>query len=318
MGDTSETSRIFDVLSKNSIVSNASSNVSSMYENLSNNSLLFFGLLAVIIITIIIAALLYTYIGWQLFSKVQNNIDGTKVPVVGTELTKIIADIDDTGNGNRRSYSFWIYINDMNKYRGQFKNVLGISPNGTNFINSQASPHIFLDDKNNSLYVRFYKKADINITSTNCTSLANDDNLAEYIRQGIEIKYVPLQRWVHIVIVCNADSFRTSLYAYVDGDLIKTISSGEQFSLSKNNTITKTADLSDIELNGKGFLYIGSNPNSYCSGPGFSGLISNFSAYNYELNTKDIYAIYNKGPITGLLAALGLSNYGVRSPIYKL
>ena len=211
MGDTTDTSGIFDVLSKNDVMSSATSRINSMYYSLSENSTLFFGLLAVIVITVIIAALLYMYIGWQLFAKVQNTVEDTKIPVVGTELTKMITNIDSTSNGNRRSYSFWIYINDMNKYRGQFKNVLGLTNDSTDFYTTNASPHIFLDDKSNTMYIRFAKKYDTSINKT-CGTYKTDDLLAIYMQQGIEIKYVPLQRWVHIAIVCNADSYKVVLY----------------------------------------------------------------------------------------------------------
>jgi len=36
------------------------------------------------------------------------------------------------------------------------------------------------------------------------------------------------------------------------------------------------------------------------------------------LNKNDIYKEYNKGPLNGLLASIGISNYGLRNPIYKL
>jgi hypothetical protein len=155
MGDTTETSGIFDVLSKNDVVSSTKSKINNMYYSISDNSTLFFGLLAVVVITVIIAALLYMYIGWQLFAKVQNTVEDTKIPVIGTELTKMITNIDNTKNGNRRSYSFWIYINDMNKYRGQFKNVLGLTNESTDFYSNNASPHIFLDNINNTMYIYF-------------------------------------------------------------------------------------------------------------------------------------------------------------------
>jgi hypothetical protein len=68
-----------------------------------------------------------------------------------------------------------------------------------------------------------------------------------------------------------------------------------------------------------GYLYVG-NSRDYSKGigPGFYGLLSSFTSYNYELNQQDIYSIYNDGPITGFLAKLGLGAYGVRSPVYKL
>ncbi len=322
MGDTStDSSRIFDIISNNNIVSSATSKISETYDVMAANRTLFIGLFAVVVITIIVSVLLYTYIGWILFSKVENTVDGTKVPVLGTQLNKFSANVKNTANGTRRSFSFWIYINDMNKYKGQYKNVLGLYNSADSFDTNKCSPHVFLDDTNNTLYVRFAKKN--NKSDIECKNLSSELTLYQYMQQGIQIDYVPLQRWVHIAIVCNTDSFKTTLYAYVDGDLAKTIYNGESFDLVKNKSLTSggsklTATLNDINLDMSGYLYVGgSNPNSNC-GIGFSGLISNFSTFNYELNNKDIAAIYNRGPINGLLAALGLGAYGVRSPIYKL
>ena len=123
MGDTttSDSERIFDAFSNatNNVITNATSNVKSIYYSMSNNSTLFIGLFAVVVITVIIAALLYSYLGWTLFSKVENSVDGTKIPILGTELNKFVANVNNTANGTRRSFSFWIYINDMNKYNGQ-------------------------------------------------------------------------------------------------------------------------------------------------------------------------------------------------------
>jgi hypothetical protein len=51
---------------------------------------------------------------------------------------------------------------------------------------------------------------------------------------------------------------------------------------------------------------------------GFSGLISKFVIYNYDLNKNDVYKEYNKGPLGGLLSSIGIPNYGLRNPIYKI
>ena len=44
----------------------------------------------------------------------------------------------------------------------------------------------------------------------------------------------------------------------------------------------------------------------------------NFVPYNYGPFDKDIYNDYNEGPLSGFLSSLGLANYGLRSPIYKI
>ena len=200
----------------------------------------------------------------------------------------------------------------MSKYKGQYKNIVALSNNGNEFNPNTSSPHIFLDKNNNSLYIRFNKKGS---TETNlCPSLGSDTNIKNYMETGIFIKYIPLQRWVNIAIVCNSDSFKTSIYSYVDGDLVSTVS---QDAVYKIDDIEVTSKLNNIDLNLFGFLYVGSDNVGKC-GPGFSGLLTNFTSYNYELNQQDIYNVYNKGPIDGLLARMGLTAYGIRSPIYKL
>ena len=79
------------------------------------------------------------------------------------------------------------------------------------------------------------------------------------------------------------------------------------------------ANLNNLNLNTTGYLYVGNNRDfTNGVGPGFSGLLSSFSSYNYELNQQDIYNIYNEGPVTGFWAKLGLGSYGVRNPVYKL
>ena len=128
------------------------------------------------------------------------------------------------------------------------------------------------------------------------------------MKSGIEIKYVPVQRWVHIAIVVNSDSFTTNMYAYVDADLVNSDRDGS----------TNDKAYNDIELGETKYLYVGGDISNTRNGPGFSGLITNFSSYNYELNQNDIANIYQQGPVNGLLAYLGLGLYGIRNPIYKL
>ena len=335
---------IFDTLRKDGIVNSASNSITSLYENAFNNNSLFVGLLIVIIVAIIIAYVLYTYLGSKLFSKIKSVVSDTKVPVVGTKLSKFTADIAKNGNGSRRSYSFWVYINDMSKYKGQYQTIAAISSNGdSEYKLDSCSPYIFLDKTNNTMYIRFSKLEEDNFKDK--STISSIPELHKFLTSGIAIDYVPLQRWVHIAVVCNSTAFKTTLFAYVDGDLAKTISNNETFTLKgyedfyhndanrtceggttageNNKTVvcrgTLKSDLNNLNLNATGFLYVGNN-RDYKSGvgPGFSGLVASFVSYNYELNQQDIYAIYNNGPVTGFLAKLGLGAYGIRNPVYKL
>lgn len=285
--------------------------VSNLYSNLKENNLIYIGLFIVILLSILSIYFLYSMIGNYLFLKVVKTVPETTVPVLCTKSSVFKAEFPDMGNGSRRSFTFWIYIYDITKNSGNFKTVAAVSNNNdysssSSTVYRDASPHIFLDTDNNSLYCHFNnKKANTNITSFNNV---NKNNIDAYMRTGIKIDYIPLQRWVHVAIVVNSDSFSTSLYAYVDADLVKTERNGGQAGNMLN----------DIDLKQSTYLLVGGDTSNVKNGPGFSGLISNFSSYNYELNQNDISNIYRQGPVNGLLAYLGLGLYGIRNPIYKI
>jgi len=298
-------------MSNNEGINNAVSMVSNFYSDLKENNLLYIGLFIVIILCILTIYFLYTMIGRFLFLKVSTTVNETTVPVLCNKLTQFEAKFPEAGNGRRRSYSFWIYIYDISKNSGNYRTVAAVSnekdyssTSSTTYRN--ASPHIFLDKYNNKLYCHFNnKKINKNI---NYFNEVNENNINEYMKSGIEIKYVPVQRWVHIAIVVNSDSFTTNMYAYVDADLVNSDRDGS----------TNDKAYNDIELGETKYLYVGGDISNTRNGPGFSGLITNFSSYNYELNQNDIANIYQQGPVNGLLAYLGLGLYGIRNPIYKL
>lgn len=292
---------------------NLKNTVTNNYDSLFNSGYIYFGLIAVVIVCLLLAYLLYYLITTRLFLQVKVIAEETKSPIVCTEKRKLKFTYDKTGNGERRTFTFWIYLHDMNKYKGMYKNVFNINETEEVVNINKPSPYIFLDKNNNRLYVRFSKKG-IAEKEEMKYSLLDDTTLAGFMKQGIVIPYVPLQRWVHISIVCNANSYKNYIYAYVDGDLVNSTSTGEIDNVIGGNP----KDLKELNLNVQGFLNIGGSPNDFAEGPGFSGLISKVTTYNYELNQKDIYDDYSNGPIGGILSKLGLSNYGVRSPIYKI
>ena len=310
--------------SSSNAVSSIKSSVMS-YDYFSNQSL-FIGLFVVIVICIIIAYFLYKIITEKLFLNIKTVVSETNVPIVCTNLRKYKFDISNTGNGDRRSYTFWIYIHDMNKYPDQYKNVWCIRGTEADTSINNASPFIFLDKRENKLYVRFAPK--INSTTGSSGSSDNDftalssitdATLQRFMKRGITIPYIPLQRWVHVAIVCNANSYRSSINAYIDGDLVNVINHGEQ---DKHITVPAGAtrlnkELNDIDINKSGYVHIGGNV-AETSGVGFSGLVSKITSFNHDINPKDIYYEYYKGPVNSFFAALGIGNYGIRNPIYKI
>lgn len=274
------------------------------------------GLVFVILVCFFVSLGLYYVISKMIFNQSKIIIPVTKTPIVCTKYTKYsITDYNDSGNGKRRSYTFWIYINDLTKYQGQYKHVFHIGEEGD--ITSGA-PFVFLDSIQNKLYFRM---ATVRVTddsfktlkqSTVVNSVQNLSNTDKeiFMKQGIEIPYVPIQRWVHIAVVINENANGGTITAYVDGDISKIASTGDVIG-------SQSLNIQNLNLDKKGDLHIGGDGNA-SMGPGFSGLISKITMFNYDLNDRDVYDNYNEGPLDGLLASLGLANYGIRSPIYRI
>jgi len=298
------------------VITNTTNNIKEQYGDYFTNNYIYIGLVGVVIICVIVGWLLYRIITTKLFLNIKEVSEDTKVPIIGTEKKTFTFDYEPTGNGERRSYSFWIYIHDMNKYPNQYKKVLSMS-DGENTNIDKLSPLVFLDKTQNRMYVRFSTKIDNQRNNTDDFSSISESNLAQKMIKGIVVPYIPLQRWVHIAIVCNANSYKNYIYAYVDGDLVNTTSSGEIDKYINAGTQVKK-DLNNMNINISGKLVIGGTINDYTGGNGFSGLVSKFTTYNYELNQKDVFDDYYSGPIGGFMASLGLGMYGIRSPIYKI
>lgn len=268
------------------------------------------GLIFTIILCIFVAYGLYWVISNSIFNQSKLIIQGTKVPVLCNVQNQFsITDFNKTGNGKRRSYTFWIYINDMNKYTGSYKKVFSIGDKGDI---RRSSPYVFLDKTENKMFVRFASvTSDTFDEELSSVQNLNQTQLSKFMIQGIEIPYIPIQRWVHIAIVVNENSNGGTIVGYVDGDISKIVTTGE---INSTNNVIK---INNLDLDKMGNLYVGGSFDSM-DGPGFSGLISKVTLFNYDLNDKDVYEDYNRGPLNGLLSSLGLANYGVRSPIYKI
>ncbi len=298
------------------IINNISSSVKDTYDSIYNGVGIYIGLIFIILLCFLIAYLLYYYITTSVFMNTIKLAEETKVPILCTEKIRYNFSYDKTYNGDRRSFTFWIYIHDMTKYKSMYKNVFNITANDTGVQINKASPYIFLDNNNNKMYVRFTSKMNETNIVKNYSDIT-ESTLEDFMKQGITVPYIPLQRWVHIAIVCNANSYKNYMYAYVDGDLVNSVSTGEKDKhIISTSTINK--DYKDLDLNVNGYLNIGGNNNDLVEGPGFSGLVSKITTYNYELNQRDIFNDYYKGPVGGILAKVGLARYGIRSPIYKI
>jgi hypothetical protein len=207
-----------------------------------------------------------------------------------------------TNSGQEYAYSFWLFLG--NKYdqttnhklllsRGN-SDVAGIT-SSTNF-SSLTNPIIFMDSVSNKLYVA------ISTTEAKAANVSLDEIVAgdsNYIVSYID--YIPLQRWVHVVVSIK------NIYVniYLDGDLytVNTV----------NDIITNSATARPMIRGTQGEVVIGNNSSS------IYGHLSLTQLFNYSLSQKEVTRIYKKGPVrSSWLSIIGLGNYGVRTPIYEI
>ena len=287
-------------------------NVKNAFANMTSvNEHMFYLIIIVFLVMIIVGYLLYNIITDNILFQQKIEISGTDVPVLGNQLSEFKIDkVLANSNGIKRTYGFWIYISDINKYSGKFRHVAHLGKEAKDIRNS--CPYIFLDKSKNELHVRFAPKNEpANISKDVTLNEINDvGELLGYDgkRCGITVKYVPIQRWVYIVIVVS-DVNGGLVYTYVDGELAEVERAKE-----KKLTLHEL----DFETRAGALFVGGSVSNSLINATGFSGLISKFTVYNYDLNKNDIYREYNKGPLNGLLTSMGIVSYGLRNPVYKI
>ena len=264
-------------------------------ELLSNPSVLY-GLVIVIVISIICIIVIYYFIANAVFNKKSVIIEKTKFPIKGNIKNSIaIENFPSSGNGLRRTYTFWLYVNDVNTYPGKPNHIFSIGGDTENV--TDKSPVVIL--KASKLYIHFPSKGTSSITKL-------PDIIDKATNNTVNFEYLPMQRWVHIGVVISDNYKGASVSLYMDAQLVSTTTDDETTTSGPKQT------LNDLKLDTTGNLIVGGNSPLF---PGFNGLLSKVGIYNYDLNSRDIYNIYSEGPIDGLLASIG---YGVRAPLYKL
>lgn len=298
------------------------------YAKGSNVGIVVIGAVVAIVVCAVVGYGMYLLITRAMLKKVGHTIPQTKVPVVCTSVTKGSGEgIPRPKNGKRMTFSFWMYLDNLDYFHGAYRHVLhrGNELNG-------SGPMVVLDKKSNKLFIRFPNTDDAKISGGQITPqrpyLLNDDykdegdNMlyADLLTHGISIDYIPLQRWVHVAVIVNEEVKRGVIYAYVDGELVKTVSSDNSMrvKLANGNVANKRFDFTRIVLDTQGDIMIGGSPSDPTVGPGFDGLVSKVQFFNYDLNAKDIYDVYLQGPVDSMFARMGLPAYGVQSPIYRI
>lgn len=202
---------------------------------------------------------------------------------------KIVA----TANGQEFTYAFWLFLGD--KYETTAHPKVLLHRGSETLTVDSSNPVIYLDGQSNKLTVALATTA-----STNPSSLPIDAIKNSTAYEKLDINYTPLQRWVHVAVSVQ-DNVSV---LYLDGQLhvVKTLTNTDSSS-STNRMLKGTV----------GDVHIGDG--AY----GTYGYITKLEFFNYFMTQTEAQALYEQGPNTGnaFTRMLGLSAYGMRTPIYR-
>ena len=207
-----------------------------------------------------------------------------------------------TLNGQEYSYSMWLYLVE---YPPMDNHALVFCRGGSGQNVDKSNPIVFLDKATNRLHVAVRTTMP---TSDEVTlDFANPlDHVLEKSKSGFltaSVEYVPLQRWVHVVFTVQ-DNLLT---LYLDGDI---------YTVANIFDMPKPAGTRPVFAGTSGDVFVGSLPNLPTQPRAFIGKMQ---FYNFALMHKDVRTIYSEGPSKrSILTRMGLPEYGVRTPIYRL
>lgn len=301
----------------NASLTNAANSMKNKLDPRKNNILL------IILFGICIAVLVYLLLLFNRPSLLYYTLAGTPVKVNDQNLSPLQNSdkLPALKNGREYAYSFWTYVNAIennDKYRLVFLRGKELS---------DANPFVYFDKSSNKMVIKVKTDAAggaiTPVTSDETLGLdsvitpqGTDGNPPDSARTlhtdnckfaTFEIDYVPLQRWVNIIV--NVDNYVVTIF--MDGAIHST-------RVLNDNNEECASDLSKLASETSGDVKVG----NYNEGlPAFDGYISKLQFFNYSLKSqRHISKIYESGPVESksILQKLGLPLYSIRNPIYRV
>ena len=202
-----------------------------------------------VLIVLVILVVLYFVLTWMFQSSTQltSMADGTEKQVIKA------SDLPSNNQTSNYTYSMWFYVNDWSCHYGQPKVILGRLDS-----DKQPCPSVVLGATENNV------KVSIACYPTSESTGISSNNA---IIHTCEVKNVPMQKWVNLIIALNG----RSLDIYIDGKLTKTCVLEGIAKVDKDANILVT-------------------PNG-----GFCGWTSNFQYWDTPTNPQQAYNIYKAG-----------------------
>jgi hypothetical protein len=213
--------------------------------------------------------------------------------------------LPSSSNGQEFSYSMWLFLANNYDQTSNMKIILqrGNTSDSKTNISALTNPIIVMDKSTNRMYIGVSTNA-TNVDFMDIDTIFKRDAVTKQYTSGYlvgVIDYIPLQRWVNIVIAVKD----INMNIYIDGDL---------YTIATTNDIrSPNSDVRPMIRGNTGEVVIGDKVNTV------PGHLSLTQYYNYSLSHKEVRKIYKNGPVkSSWLSIFGLGNYGVRSPIYEI
>lgn len=261
----------------------------------------------VVALSVASAAVIVAFLAWLIWKMRRGSLRSIRVlsstfDLNGRDAPVLMSRTDNvppTVNGQEFTYSFWLYLHTIEPgaHKLLFTRSTDIvdAPLSGKYVRS--NPVVYLDGSTNKLYITV---PTTNMQTTDASDLATftkPSDKSAYLTSVIN--YVPLQRWVHVAFVVQDNLLTT----YMDGDVYSVYSIADP----KDPAITRP-----IFTGTAGVFQIGGSdkPRAY---------LGNLQFFNYAVAQRDMTGVYNAGPAPGRwLRLLGLPNYGLRTPWYRL
>jgi hypothetical protein len=288
-------------------------------------------------IIILIAVVLLAFIAviiYISFALKASNLKGKRLLTQPIKLDDLPAptvidagDIPKAAVGREYTYSFWLYLEG---FRQTNNTPQMIFYRGSQHTIADANPIVLMDGNNNKInFVLKTQGSTLASTSSDVnyeTSLKNIFSRSYFNNKDftlatpntnkhviLSVDYVPLQRWVNFVLVIDNKLVTT----FMDGEIysVKTIDEYKMVKQPEFDVRGNKIDYNLIIEKTEGSIYAGAYRNSLAP----NSYLSNLEFYNYAVSLNDVKRIYNFGPFSkNFLSMLGISSYGMRSPIYKI
>ena len=257
-----------------------------------------------IVVSLLLATIVIVYLARNIVLGSQQKLVILSTPTAlnaPTQTTLSAVNMPNAPNGNAFSYSFWLKLTAFD-FTSTHKPIWYRSASATNAI---VSPMVLLDAATNQLYVLIATNRTQTVTGVNGplqisdvvgSSIADIQNNMSFA--VATLGYFPMNTWAHIGIIANDQYLAITL----DGTLT---SSGTI------NTLSNATGPRPYVLPAAGTFYVGGNAN-------LQGSITRLTFANYAMSPEEMQADYKLGVTGSGLASLGLPQYALRSPIYRI